>query len=259
MSQTRLLIPVNRITLDHENPRIKHFAAMYNAAELTEPQMLLALESSATDEETGTTPRGSYVRLKQSIRASHGVIQPIIVKPLEEDHYLCVEGNTRVAIYRELLREDQDGGLSGEQWTTISAIVDAEMDAMEAHKVRLQVHLVGNRPWNPYSKAQYLYELREHHKMSMAELVAFCGGDRRDVEESTAAYRDMGDALPPSRWPGGFRCHQIQRFQGTADITCQKVSLRTRLRRRILRAMGSRREDRSSQHRPAVTQDPRPH
>ena len=220
MPQTRLLIPVDGIVLDHENPRIKHFTAMYNAPELNEAQMLLALESSATDEETRTSPRGSYVRLKQSIRASQGVIQPIIVKPLEQDRYLCVEGNTRVAIYRELLREDQDAGLSGEQWTTIPAIVDAEMDAMEAHKVRLQVHLVGNRPWNPYSKAQYLYELREHHKMSMAELVAFCGGDERDVKESIAAYLDMEAHYRPLAGPEDF---DVTRYSAFKELQTTRV------------------------------------
>lgn len=212
MPQEQHVIPIERIRLDHENPRIKQFVAMYSEGDLSEDQMLLALGAAADYEDTGTS-QGSYARLKQSIRASHGVIQPIIVKPDGGNTYLCVEGNTRVAIYRELAREAQDRGEAGDEWRAIPAIVDSAMDAMEAHKVRLQVHLVGNRPWNPYSKAQYLYELKEIHKMSMSELVAFCGGNRKDVEESIAAFLDMEEHYRPLAGPEGFDVTRYSAFK----------------------------------------------
>lgn len=223
MPQEQHLIPIDCIRLDHENPRIKQFVAMYSEDELSEEQMLLALGAAADYEETGT-PQGSYARLKQSIRASNGVIQPIIVKPDGSDSYLCVEGNTRVVIYSELVREARDRGESGDEWLVIPAIVDSDMDAMEAHKVRLQVHLVGNRPWNPYSKAQYLYELREIHKMSMSELVAFCGGNRKDVEESIAAYLDMERHYRPLTGPEDF---DVTRYSAFKEL--QAPRLRTSL------------------------------
>ena len=65
------------------------------------------------------------------------------------------------------------------------------MDDNDAHKIRLQVHLVGNRQWNPYSKAKYLWELVEIHKMPKSKLVSLCGGDKVDIEQSIAAYEDM--------------------------------------------------------------------
>ena len=183
-------IPVDAIELDISNPRIKHYLEMYAEPKLNEEQMLLALGAGA-EEEGGTTALGSYDRLKRSIRASGGIIQAIIVKPFDDGGYLCIEGNTRVAIYRQLRTEDKAAGQSGESWEYIPALVNDQMDEEEAHKIRLQVHLVGNRPWDAYSKGKYLHELAEDYKMPMAELVSYCGGSKSDVRQSIDAYVDM--------------------------------------------------------------------
>ena len=181
-------IPVDAIEFDDSNPRIKHYLEMYTV--LNEEHMLLALGAGAEDEGS-TTALGSYERLKHSIRASGGIIQSIIVKPLDHRRYRCIEGNTRVAIYRQLRNEDRTSGQSGERWQYIPALVSDQMDEEEAHKIRLQVHLVGNRPWDPYSKGKYLRELVVDYKMPMGELVSYCGGSRNDLLQSINAYVDM--------------------------------------------------------------------
>ena len=181
-------VPIDNIILDDANPRIKHYLEMYTV--LNEEHMLLALGAGAEDE-GGSTAMGSYERLKHSIRASGGIIQSIIVKPVDNQHYLCIEGNTRVAIYRQLRNEERASGQSGEKWNHIPALVSDQMNEEEAHKIRLQVHLVGNRPWDAYSKAKYLRELVEDYKMPMGELVSYCGGSRTDVVQSINAYLDM--------------------------------------------------------------------
>jgi len=163
---------------------------------LNEEHMLLALGAGAEDE-GNTTALGSYARLKHSIRASGGIIQSIIVKQVDDGRYLCIEGNTRVAIYRQLRSEDKASGQTGETWERIPALVSDEMDEDEAHKIRLQVHLVGNRPWDAYSKAKYLHELVEEYKMPIGELVSYCGGSRSDVLQSINAYLDMESHYRP--------------------------------------------------------------
>ena len=188
MPITSDLIPLDKIDLDDANPRIKHFLEMYTV--LSQERMLLALGASS-DEEAGSTSMGSYDRLKHSVKASGGIIQPIIVKRTDADRFLCVEGNTRVAIYRQLRSEDKASGLTGEKWDHIPATVRDQMDDQEAHKIRLQVHLVGNRQWDPYSKGKYLNELVSDYKMPMPELVGYCGGSQSDVQQSINAYRDM--------------------------------------------------------------------
>ena len=80
--------------------------------------MLLALGAGAEDE-GGSTALGSYERLKHSIRASGGIIQSIIVKPFDDERFLCIEGNTRVAI----LPAAQERGQSlGTEWRKVGTI-----------------------------------------------------------------------------------------------------------------------------------------
>lgn len=204
-------VPIDDIILDDSNPRIKHYLEMYTV--LNDEHMLLALGAGAEDE-GGSTALGSYQRLKHSIRASGGVIQSIIVKPLDDGRYICIEGNTRVAIYRQLRKEDKDTGESGEKWDYIPALISDQMDEEEAHKIRLQVHLVGNRPWDPYSKAKYLHELVEDYKMPMVELVSYCGGSRADVLQSINAYIDMETHYRPvvDNVDGGFDPSRFSAF-----------------------------------------------
>lgn len=182
-------VEVDEIILDKSNPRIKNYLEMYEDIS-NEAQMLLALGAGAEDE-GGNTAQASFNRLKHSIKASGGIIQPIIVKPTDGEQYLCIEGNTRVAIYRQLRGEERALGNRTDLWNLIPAIVDSEIDDEETHRIRLQVHLVGNRPWDAYSKAKYLHELVENYKMPLSELVDYCGGSQNDIRQSIAAYRDM--------------------------------------------------------------------
>ena len=74
MLNTNTYIPLNEIAFDEANPRIKRFLDMYTA--LNEERMLLAL-GAGSEEEGGLTSMGTYERLKHSIKASGGIIQPI--------------------------------------------------------------------------------------------------------------------------------------------------------------------------------------
>lgn len=182
------IIPITAIRLDVRNPRIASGIEGF-ASDITEEYIELALgRSSPADEEQGTST--TYASLKASIRAQGGLINPIIVRPTETDDYIVVEGNTRVAIFRELLRESRD-----QRWENIPAIVHLEASENDEHAIRLQSHLVGPRPWKAYAKGKYLYHLYNDKKWSINELLDFCGGNarKREIEEYIQAYEDMQD------------------------------------------------------------------
>lgn len=179
-------IPISSIKLDLSNPRIA-FAIEAIEGEVPDQFVELSLgKSSPADAEQGIST--TYGTLKTSIRAYKGLINPIIVKEIGEGQYLVVEGNTRVAIYRELLREDGD-----ECWKTIPAVIGKEIDESHEHAIRLQAHLVGPRPWLAYAKGRYLYHLYNNLKWSITQILEYSGGNARkkEVEEYIEAYRDM--------------------------------------------------------------------
>ncbi|MCY3734986.1 MAG: ParB N-terminal domain-containing protein [Gemmatimonadaceae bacterium] len=211
------MVETERITLDKENPRIKHFMEIHD--EITEAGMRLALGAGG-DSEDEVTAQDKYRQLRRAIKETGGVVQPIILKEQGEGSYLCVEGNTRVAIYRELAREDTQGG-----WEKILAIVHDEMDEQRAHEIRLQVHLVGPRSWPAYAKAKYLSELWEQDQMPMAEIIRVCGGTQQQVEREIKAYGDMERFYRPVAEADGFEMFDYSRFSAFRELQNVKEGL----------------------------------
>lgn len=178
-------LPVDKIRLDERNPRIAHTIETVQGTVSQDFIELSLGQSAPEDEERGGST--TYMSLKASIRASGSLILPIIVSPQDDGTYLVVEGNTRVAIYRELAVEKAPG-----DWALIPAIVQTLSDEGE-HAIRLQAHLVGPRPWRPYAKAKYLYDLHINKKLSKTQILDYCGGAarRREIDEYIEAYKDM--------------------------------------------------------------------
>lgn len=182
-------VPVKDIELDRSNPRIRKYLEMYD--EPTPEQIFLAL-GAGNDGEIEASGSTTYEKLKQSIMSNGGIIQPIILNRRGDGTLVCVEGNTRVAIYRQF----QETNVKGE-WTHIPALVYDQVDETQVHAIRLQAHLVGPRPWDPYSKAKYLYELRTQQHLPFAMIVDYCGGRQTEVAENINAYLDMEQYYRP--------------------------------------------------------------
>ncbi len=202
---TLQLVPVNEIHLDRDNPRIRKFLEMYGE-EPTPEQFYLAL-GAAGDEEGDNS--ATFEKLKNSIQTNGGIIQPVILNR-KKGKYVCVEGNTRVALYKKFHSEKVKG-----TWTHIPALVYEEMQDFQIDSIRLQVHLVGTRQWDPYSKAKYLYHLRNSKNVPLHMLVEYCGGREREVIESINAFSDMETYYRPIVQEGSF---DTSRFSGFVEL-----------------------------------------
>ena len=207
-------LPVDLVELDRDNPRIRRFLEDYEG-ELTDDRIALALDVAADTGEDGmgaTSPE----KLRNSILANQGIMQPIIVNRLADGRLICIEGNTRLWIYRDFNATDVEG-----DWSTIPAIVHDGLDGFEVDAIRLQAHLVGPRAWDAYSKAKYQWELHYKHMMPLDRLVDLCGGDRRDVQRSINAYADMENHFRKLHEPG--EPYLTQRFSGFVELQSTKV------------------------------------
>ena len=178
------LVPVDEITLDNKNPRIARIIEMYGANP-SEESIRLALGSGDSQKSEG----GGYttfMSLRESIKTNGGIIHPIILNRTGPNNYIAIEGNTRVLIYREFKEQKIRGN-----WDLISSIVYDNLEQNSIDAIRLQAHLVGPREWDPYSKAKYLYQLRNNDNLPFNQLVDFCGGNKKEVETYIQAYIDM--------------------------------------------------------------------
>lgn len=186
-------LPVANIVLDRRNPRV---APALESIEGEPPKAFieLALGQFAPDDEDNKGTSTTFSSLKASIRAYKGLINPIVVTPRADGTHLVIEGNTRVAIYRQLAEEKAPGS-----WDTIPSIVRPDIAEDGEHAIRLQAHLVGPRQWRPYAKAKYLHSLYMGEKLSVNEILDYCGGNarKREIEEYIAAYTDMQNHYIP--------------------------------------------------------------
>jgi hypothetical protein len=175
------LLPIDSIELDLKNPRIAKWLEIYEGVPNAE-QIELALRSGGGQDDVGGP---SYQSLKQAIQTNKGIIHPIIVNREVNGKLVVIEGNTRVHIYREL------------KWDKIPAMVYNQLSPETIDAIRLQAHLVGTREWDAYSKAKYLNLLRNSQHLTFSQLVDFCGGDKREVQNYVEAYNDMESYYRP--------------------------------------------------------------
>ncbi|MEI6603604.1 MAG: hypothetical protein WCL54_08970 [Clostridia bacterium] len=208
-------VDVNQVILDKSNPRIKLWLEMYEG-EPTPEQIHLALGVGSDDKESqgGTT----FNKLKNSILTHCGIIQPILINQSQTGEMICIEGNTRLCLYRSFLEQKVSGN-----WDKIPSIIYADLTEEEIDAIRLQAHLIGPRQWDAYSKAKYLSYLRNIEKFPFSRLVDYCGGSQKVVMESIDAYADMEMYYRPL-----CDCESdfdVRRFSGFVEL--QKNNIKT--------------------------------
>lgn len=184
------LIPIDDIDLDFDNPRIARFLEIYGSTPSAK-QVAFALRAGISDDDSNEENVTTFRSLKESIRTNGGLINPIIVN--KTDHkYTVIEGNTRLSIYKEF----HEKGIEGD-WSSIPCLVYNNMSKKDIDGIRLQAHLVGVRPWDPYSKAKYLSKLRNEKHLTWNEIIDFCGGKKEEASKYVAAYEDMEEYYRP--------------------------------------------------------------
>ncbi|MGP1283421.1 MAG: ParB N-terminal domain-containing protein [Parasphingopyxis sp.] len=183
-------LSVDDVELDRENPRILALLEDTDyTGEINEARIGLALDAAASgnDGKGETSPR----RLKRSIKNTGGISQPIhVIK--ENGKHRCIDGNTRLYIYRELRDEDPSGN-----WEKIPSLVYQDAQDIEIETIRLGAHLVGPRQWTPYSKAKYLYELNHVKEYPLSKIIDLVGGSEKDILQSIEAFKKMRDHYKP--------------------------------------------------------------
>lgn len=198
------LLPIDKLQLDKDNPRIRYLLQYYGD-NITSEAISLALSYSANGNSST-----SITALKESIKVNKGIIQPILVNKDSSGVYTVIEGNTRLQIYKEFHEQDPDG-----PWNEIMSIVYDNLPVNKIHAIRLQCHLVGVRDWDPFSKAKYLNQLSNVDHLPMSEIISYCGGKTNEVRGLIRAYNDMIQYYEPIVTKAGqiFDPQQFSKFQ----------------------------------------------
>ena len=195
---------VDSIEYDTDNPRIKKALEKY-ADKITAERIHFALRSASE----GTNATESFLRLRDSIHACGGITQPITVV-VQGDSTTCIDGNTRLAIYKEFSKQGTKGN-----WGKISALVLENTKKVDVETIRVSAHLVGPRAWPAYEKARYLHYLYHTEFMEFDKMIALCGGNRSEIERQIDAYEDMNEYYRDVVDDSAFH---IDRFSGFVEL-----------------------------------------
>ena len=190
MPPTLARLSIKEIVMDKTDPRIQRILGMYGD-KITTERIALALKEGSDDENRSTT---TFNRLKNSIKKNKGIINPIVVNK-KQNKYICIEGNTRLLIYCDLYEER--GKTDDEQWLYIPCLVHEDADEEKIDAIRLQAHLVGPRQWDPYSKAKYLHHLCNVEYLTQEQIVEYCGGNSKQIQDSIKAYNMVEEIYKP--------------------------------------------------------------
>ena len=188
MSSTLMKLSIKEIEMDKTNPRIQRALSMYGD-EITAERVALALKEGSADDSGGATT--TFNRLKKSIQKNNGIIHPIVVNKTQNG-YVCIEGNTRLLIYNDFYEKTD-----GEQWLFIPSLVHEDAEKEDIDAIRLQAHLIGPRQWDPYSKAKYLHYLWNVEYLTHDQIVEYCGGNPKQIQDSIRAYNMVEDVYKP--------------------------------------------------------------
>ncbi len=154
-----------------ENPRI-HSLIRSDGTEPTQEEIQTQLE------------RMDHVKeLVHDIRRNGGLIDALIVRSGTCE---VIEGNSRLAAYRCLSREDPI------KWGKVKATLLPEpVESLVIDVLLGQYHLKGKTEWPPYEQAGYLYRRVNNHGFTVAELAAELGLGKKRIKQMIDTYSFM--------------------------------------------------------------------
>ncbi len=108
-------------------------------------------------------------QLKVSIECNGGVIEPLYVR---DGDLVVLEGNSRLAAYRSLARENPEN----EKWREIRCcVLPEDIDEETVFTLLGQHHIIGRKDWEPYEQATYLYKRQQKTGKTVREMAEELG------------------------------------------------------------------------------------
>ena len=184
-------LPIKDINYDHDNPReylywleVQCSRGKISKKEFNDQKFhWFALSNEDTAGE-------GYTRVQDAIINVGFIIHPIIVVRLKKDKYICVEGNTRLSIYKNLYDQAKAGGSETlNKWETIPAIVFTKLSEEVVQNIRRVSHFRTARSWTPPSRAKYISDcLDKDNESDLSKQTGFGVSELWDYKKAWELY-----------------------------------------------------------------------
>jgi len=179
----RTKIPLKKLILDVENPRIQYYLDTRLNDNVTQEKIKFALAEG----------NDQYDKLKEHIERNGGIYDPVWVVP-EGEFFRVIEGNTRSFVYEEL----SEKYVNEDKWKEIPAyVLPHKVNHDAINFIRLEKHLFGQTPWAAYEKARELYRLNMAEDYSTKRLEQLTKLSASEIRNNIQAFQDMDQQYLP--------------------------------------------------------------
>jgi len=125
-------------------------------------------------------------QLVQSIKDNGGLIDPVIV---QGGSNIVLEGNSRLAAYRILARQDPI------KWGQLRAkVLPSDIGEAEIFSLLGEYHIIGKKDWAPFEQAGYLYRRHKVHGVTVDQLARDINLSARKIGHLIDTYQFMHDS-----------------------------------------------------------------
>lgn len=159
-------------------------------------------------------------QLKESIKANGGLIDPVIVKNKD---FIVLEGNSRLAAYRLLAKEDPI------KWGKLKCILlPSDISESAIFQLLGQYHIIGRKDWSPYEQAGYLYRRIKKSNQSLEFIAKELGISKGNAENAIRVYEYMIENSDdhPEKWSYYeelLKNRSIRKYMQTVDGLEDKI------------------------------------
>jgi hypothetical protein len=210
-----LNVPISRLHLDPENPRLPE-----EAQGRSEDEVLHHLFEHFDLEEIATPmAQNGYFDEEPLVAIPQGLPKRLIPRPGEKEtakylrlldtaEFMVVEGNRRLATARILRSNELRQKLHARGWPDISADVRKDLDELPVivYPTREEVlpylgirHITGNKKWDSYAKARYIAAMLDED-YEIDDIVREVGDRSQSVLRNAVAYRILQQARRELDW-----------------------------------------------------------
>lgn len=188
-------IPVERLRLDAQNPRIANTVAFRHDLKTDFESAIEDLLWSDPD-----------VRdLYRQVLVNRGLIERIIVTT----EFTVVEGNCRLIVYRKL-REKYP---HEPQWIKVpSRVLPDDITKRTIALLLAQLHVQGKNEWSSFEKAGHVYKLHKEFALTQDEIALRLRMSKSKVNQLIRAFEAMKTVFLP-RFPDPANVHKFSYFE----------------------------------------------
>lgn len=136
---------------------------------------------------------GDIEELVDQIIATQRVLEPLIVRPNQNDEkYVVIEGNRRLAACRLILKRMAEGKYSHLKTENISKIKcrvlseDVTDKSLALYIVFL--HVKTKKPWQLFNRAKYIHDLNKIYHLSYDDIASYGFMSKSTVERTNKCY-----------------------------------------------------------------------